>query len=95
MRKKGRVEAPHAGEAAAEGDQRHGQVGVGQQLFGGQQAPGLQVLQRRDAEMRFEDAPQMPVADAHAGRQRFHRRGVVGPGFGLVQQPGGLVGEDG
>ena len=46
MRHKGRVKAPQAGKPAHQRDLRDGQQGVGQQLFGGMEPAGLQVLQR-------------------------------------------------
>ena len=73
MGHKGRVKAAHAGVTTAQRHLGDGQVGVGQQLFGRQQAAGLQVLQRRDAKLRFKNAPQMAVTDAQPGGQLLHR----------------------
>ena len=89
MRHKGGIEAAHAGKAAHQRDLRDGQRGVGQQLLGGQQAPRLQVLQRRNAQVRLKNSLQMAGADPEAGRQRRH--GVVAR---RVQQPRGLPGQN-
>ncbi|MDT4820662.1 hypothetical protein FQZ97_538080 [compost metagenome] len=82
----GRVEAPHAREAAGQRHLRHRQARVGDELLGGQQAARLQVLQRRHAELRLEDAPQVAVAHAQAGRDLRRAGAFLGPGIGLVDQ---------
>ena len=87
----GIVETAQAGETAGQCHLGHGQSGVGQQLFGRKQAAGLQVLQRRHAELRLEDAAQVAVAHAHAlGHSGGTRRFTMGPGFGFVHQPRSL-----
>ena len=69
-----RVEAPHAGKAAGQRDFGDRQLRVGQQLFGRQQPPRLQILQRRDAELHLENAPQVAGADAHLRSNAVYRR---------------------
>ena len=64
VRHKRRVEPAHAGKAAGQGNLGDGQVGVGQQLLGIQQAARLQILQGRHAKRRLENAAQMAVAHA-------------------------------
>ena len=61
-----RVEAPQALEAARQRDVGDRQRGVGQQALGEQQPLRLRVLDRRDAELGEEDAPQMTARDADA-----------------------------
>ena len=50
------VETSYAGEAAGQCHLRHRQARVGDELLGGEQSPCLQILQRRYAELRLEDA---------------------------------------
>ena len=93
---KGVVEAPHAAKTAGQRHLRRAQGGVGQQMLGGQQALGLQVLQRRNAQARLEDAPQVPVAHTQALCQLSHRRRALGaagnqPQRMLQQQGGGIL----
>ena len=62
MRDESIVEAAYAGEAAGQRHLSHRQARIGDELLGSQQAPRLQILQRRHAELRLEDAPQVAVA---------------------------------
>ena len=77
VRDEGGVEAAHAGEAAGQRHLRHRQARVGEQLLGRQQPARLQVLQRRDAELRLEDAAQVAVAHAQPRGQRCDGAGAV------------------
>ena len=56
MRDKRGIETAHAAKSAGHGDLRHGQLGIGQQLLGAQQAAGLQVLQGRHAKLCFKNS---------------------------------------
>ncbi|MCY1535640.1 hypothetical protein D9M68_710520 [compost metagenome] len=96
MFEEGRVEAAHAAEAAGQRDLGHRQVGVGQQLFGGEQFAREQVLQGRDAQPLLEHAAQMPVAHAQARGQPFAHVAVgVQPVLRIVEPECGLLREDG
>lgn len=96
VRAEGSIEAPHAGEAAGQRHLGDGQARVGQQLLGRQQPARLQVLQRRHAQGRLEDAAQVPVAHAQAvGQLRHQGAAAVGaPGLGRIQQAQRLAHED-
>ena len=88
-------------QAAEAGRLRHfgyRQGGVGEQLLGAQQPPGLQHLQGRYAEMLGEHAAQVPGAHPQPGRQPFHRWrrvSVAEPVRRVVQPARGLLGQDG
>ena len=73
VRHKRRVESAHTGKAAGQCDLGDGQVGVSQQLLGGEQPACLQVLQWRHAELRLKNPPQVAVAHAEPVCQRLHR----------------------
>ena len=95
VRHKGRVEAPQARIPAAQRHLGDGQVGVGQQLLGGEQAARLQILQRRHAKLRLENTPHMAVAHPHALAEFFDRGRRIPPALGLVQHPRRLVRQHG
>ena len=61
-----RVEAPHARKTAGARDFRDGQRRIGQQPLREQQALRLRILDRRDAELRFENSPQVATRNADA-----------------------------
>ena len=92
IQRKSTVELACGGKAAEGGHFSHGQGGVGQQLFGPQQALGLAVLRRGDAQVGVQDAPQMALTHAHARGQGvdlpWARLGValIHPFKGLVRQ---------
>ena len=97
-----RVEAPHAGKPAGKRNLRHRQPCVGDQLLGDQQPASLQVLQRRNAKLRLENAPQVAIADAQPGcdvrRSRpadaadaTHTGTVRAPRIRFVDQPHRLL----
>ena len=62
MLHKGRIKAAQAGKATGQSYLGDGHARVSQQLFGTQQPPRLQVLQRRHAKVRLKNPPQMTVA---------------------------------
>jgi len=68
MLRKCGVEAAHTLKAAHQGNLGDRQAGIGQQLLGSVQTPGLQILQRRHTEMGFKNAPDMALADAKPRR---------------------------
>ena len=55
---------------------------------------GLQVLHRRDAELRVEYASQVAVAHAQPFGQPAHRNVIAGPAIGIIEHPCGLVRQD-
>jgi hypothetical protein len=95
------VEVTDAAEPGREGDLGHGQVGLVDQPAREVHAAGTHHLRRRDAEVRGEEPPQLPRAEAEvvgepggrrarrdqAERTRHHRRGAV-PG----RRPGRRLG---
>ena len=82
----GGVQAALAAKAAQAGHLGHWQRGVGQQLLGAQQAPGLQVLQGRYAQLRLKNTAQVAVADAQPLGQLGHAgRGRAGQWRGIKQ----------
>ena len=84
------IKTPQTGKTSHVGDVSYRQLCVGQQLLGGQQAAGLQVLQRRDTKLRLKNTSQMAVAHTQARRQFGSAGGIGSPRVRLVQQAGGL-----
>ena len=87
-----RVEAAHAREAAGARDLRDGQRGIRQQPLGEQEALRLRILDRRHAEFRFEDPPQVPARDSDARREVLDAAGLEHAVFdeidGALREPG-------
>jgi hypothetical protein len=79
-----RIEPAQARKAARHRDREHRQSRVREQALGEQQALRLRVGHWRHAELRAEDAPQVPVRDAELRRERLEARILQGPAFDAV-----------
>ena len=77
VRAKQGIETPHALEAAGEGNLDDRQARLGEQLLGQQQALRLGQLDRRDAELLFDGAPELPGAQAQVGGQLVQAPTVI------------------
>ena len=91
---KGRIETPQAGKAAQTRHLRDAEAGVGEKLFGVEQALRLQVVQRRHPKRRVKNAPQVAVAHAQALCELPHGGHAPVPGLGRAQQAQCLSGQN-
>ena len=77
VRAKQGIEPPDALETAGEGDLDDGQVRLGEQLLGQQQPLRLGQLDRGDAELLLDGAPELPGAQTEVAGQFVQASAVI------------------